>query len=806
MKKITLILSLLIATVAANAIPAKRGVWKSIKLANGTEVRAQLVGDEHHHFWKTADGSSYVFDVQKKHFVKANEAKLMKQVNARRARIGKARAERLAKLKDTKALAKGSWATNRFEGTKKGLVILVNFDDTKFLADHTQTLYNRICNEENFTSADGFKGSVRDYFKAQSLGVFDLQFDVVGPVPLAHGYAYYGAADEEAGIEDDGRANEMVIEACMGVVDKVNFADYDWDGDGFVDQVFVLYAGKGSADTGDNDLIWPHEYELSGYGYEDEEGNVVYNSPLELDGVKIDTYACANEIMASGTIDGIGTFCHEFSHCLGYPDMYDTNYEGNFGMGEFDLMDGGAYNGNGFLPAGYTSWERMEAGWLEPIELNNEDKAVTGMKAINEGGEAYIMYNQANKNEYFLLENRQKKGWDAELPDNGLMITHVDYDEELFANNIVNTVSSFSWQDAYDYYIAYYEDYAASYNLTLEELLDYWEMTIADLEAEAEEYADQMAAVYNPHQRMTIVHADGDDDKAYYDADYGYYEQQTTDTDLYPIEDNNVFDNNSVPNAKLYYPNSDGRKYLNHGVEAITQNADGTISFNFKAVSTKVFPEVGTVLFYESFNNHNGKGGNDNLWSGNIASAKFDPDLDGWEVYHTTDWESFTEGTGYGANKCARFGTSRYSPVVLSPLFSLAGKATLTFKVAPWGTDDKGIEVYLENNEDGSYIAITEDGEEMTAEQWNEYSFDIEGDDSDYYLSFYPDKRIFLDEVKVVYTAEPEITGIEKVESEGRKTKISDKRIYTIDGRYVGTNMNSLQHGIYIINGKKIVK
>ena len=780
MKKFTLIMSLLIATLAVNAIPAKRGVWKNLKLADGTEVRAQLVGDEHFHFWKAENGETYVLGQNKQVYEKANLSKLKFNADQRRQRMAERRQARLAKLKNMSEQTGRRKVNERFHGTKKGLVILVNFTDTKFKAAHNQALYNRICNEQNFTSAEGFKGSVRDYFKAQSFGVFDLQFDVVGPVTLANGYAYYGA-------DNDAKANEMIIEACKGADAQVNFADYDWDGDGEVDQVFVLYAGKGEADNDDTNLVWPHEHQLTGYGTEESPAEA-----LTLDGVKIDTYACANEITALGTIDGIGTFCHEFSHCLGYPDMYDTSYQGYYGMGQFDLMDGGAYNGDGFVPAGYTSWERMIAGWLDPIELNNQDQAVTGMKAINEGGEAYIMYNQANKNEYFLLENRQKKGFDAELPDEGLLIMHVDYDAEKFANNVVNTLISKDdlWNEALDYYAEFY--YTG-------------EMTEDEVYAACDEYAEEYYPIYgNDHQRMTIMHADNDDDQAYYDPETYSYSKQTVGTDLYPITGNNVFDNNSQPAARLHYANNDGKRYLNHGLEDITQNADGTISFNFKAKSVKEYPEIGTVLLNETFDKCAGTGGNDGKWSGSIASAAFNPDLDGWEIQHTTDWQSFEEGKGYGGNKCARFGTNRMSPVVLSPLFNLEGKATLTFKIAPWGSDGKGLEIYLENNDTQDYILLTEEGEEMTAGQWNDYTFEIEGDGSNYFISFYPDKRIFLDEVKAVYTEQPVTTGIKNVNGNDNAKK--SNRIYTIDGRYMGTNMNSLQRGIYIVNGKKIVK
>lgn len=146
----------------------------------------------------------------------------------------------------------------------------------------------------------------------------------------------------------------MVAEACLAADSEVNFADYDWDGDGEVDQVFVLYAGLGEAAGGDDDTVWPHMWNLSSSDY---------RKSLTLDNVKVDTYACSSEMTKDydtfgypDIVSGIGTFCHEFSHCLGYPDMYDMNYK-NFGMATWDLMDYGNYNGKGFIPSGYTAYE-----------------------------------------------------------------------------------------------------------------------------------------------------------------------------------------------------------------------------------------------------------------------------------------------------------------------------------------------------------------------------------------------------------------------------------------------------------------
>lgn len=189
-----------------------------------------------------------------------------------------------------------------------------------------------------------------DYFRAQSGGQFLLTFDVVGPVTLSKEYKYYGENDSDG---NDMRPEEMVVGACQLVDDEVDFSKYDWDGDGEVDQVFILYAGHGEADYyyKDTDVVWPHEWELSA-------SDKV--QPITLDGVTINTYACSNEINLTGGLDGISTICHEFSHCLGYPDLYDTRYQGHFGMGEFDLMCSGTSNDNGYTPL---PTRATSAGW-----------------------------------------------------------------------------------------------------------------------------------------------------------------------------------------------------------------------------------------------------------------------------------------------------------------------------------------------------------------------------------------------------------------------------------------------------------
>lgn len=209
-------------------------------------------------------------------------------------------------------------------GTKKGLVILVQFSDKSFtnpanvltLGSGEKTikaLYTDMLNKEGYTDKKtGAIGSVHDYFKDQSNGKFDLSFDVVGPITLSHSYSYYG---EHTDNDNDANAPQMIIDACKAVKDSVDFSRYDWDGDGEVEQVYVVYAGEGEATGGDANTVWPHKYNLSAVG-----------KSLSYNGVKIDTYACSNEVIRAEVNGktrtyymGIGTICHEFSHCLGLP-------------------------------------------------------------------------------------------------------------------------------------------------------------------------------------------------------------------------------------------------------------------------------------------------------------------------------------------------------------------------------------------------------------------------------------------------------------------------------------------------------
>ena len=506
-----IILSILFSLVATTclAIPAKR-VRKSLTLADGTTVMATLTGDENGHWYVDDQGKALTEDnTGVAHYISQYELEYRKKVKAERiiAR-NNSRKARLAKAKRmSSAITRGSGETiyDGYTGKKKGLVILVNFTNKKFT--FTRDDFHALANEKGY-SKNGAKGSVSDYFREQSYGKFELEFDVVGPYDLSQDISYYGKNDDN---DDDVLPGAMVTEAVKLADKDVNFADYDWNRDGEVDQVYIIYAGYSEEQGAPAYTIYSHEWDLESAKYYNNGGE----GSILLDNVWINTYACSSELKdyKGNKMNGIGTMCHEFSHCLGLPDLYDTAIGINFGMGTWSLMDYGSYNGDSHRPCGYTSYERWAAGWLEPVELS-ATTSVTGMKPITEAPEAYVIYNDANNDEYYLLENRQLTSWDEAGYGHGLLILHVDYDQKAWEDNTVNNEAS--------------------------------------------------------HQRLTIIHADNDDLYTSFEGD------------PYPgTSGNNALTDFSIPSAKLFNKNKDGKLFMGKPITEITESVDGFISFTF---------------------------------------------------------------------------------------------------------------------------------------------------------------------------------------------------------------------------------
>ena len=417
MKKVLSILCVCAVAVSAMAVPARRdGMVRTA--ADGTEKTVYLHGNEFFHYLTDAEGN--MLD-------ETTLAPLSEEVRVSRMEKGSARAQarRVQQAQHGRLLS------------PRGAIILVSFQDKAFQA--TNEDMTDWAMGDNY-SYNGATGSIRQYFLDQSWGEYDLQLDVYGPVTVSQNYSYYGANDSRG---DDKHADEMVKEACILAHDScgADFSQYDSDGDGKVDWVVVLYAGKGEADGGASNTIWPHQYELSYTGMS-----------FPLDDKIVDHYCCLNEIDGqTNKRGGIGTFCHEFSHIMGLPDFYPTNNASLHTLCDWDILDYGPYNNGGNTPPCYSAYERWFMGWSTPRVLT--DPEYVTLHPLHDSKESLLMCSSdvhnldgenPNPRTFYLMEVRRRNGvvWDKYLPGRGLLITKIKYTASKWANNLVNNSAS----------------------------------------------------------------------------------------------------------------------------------------------------------------------------------------------------------------------------------------------------------------------------------------------------------------------------------------------------------------------------
>lgn len=305
-------------------------------------------------------------------------------------------------------------------GSNHFLVLLIEFADVKFSVPDPQEAFSQMMNLNGY-SDNGATGSARDYYYDQSMGAFDPVFDVVGPITV-DAMANYGAS---TGSSNDTYPQGALLDACAQIDDEVDFSLYDYDGDGYVDNIFFYFAGYSEAEGADSDAIWPHAY----YAITKDRQLVSY------DGVYLYRYACAAELKGrSGTrMTSIGTFCHEFGHVLGLPDFYDTDYEENGeseGLMGFSLMSGGPYNNNSCTPPNLNAIERNMIGWMDMPGFWTEDGTRT-IPSISTN--TAFRTPSVNEGEFFVFEVRDGTGWDryirssvSDSAPTGLVMYHVD--------------------------------------------------------------------------------------------------------------------------------------------------------------------------------------------------------------------------------------------------------------------------------------------------------------------------------------------------------------------------------------------
>ena len=302
-------------------------------------------------------------------------------------------------------------------------VILVAYSNVDFQAGHDVAKYTRYLNKEGYHEEGAEVGSVKDYFKAQSHGLFVPTFDVVGKVTLDSVRAYYGGNTNGTAGRDKNVVG-MVTEAVQKAIEQyhVDFSKYVVNGS--IPNVMIIYAGQGEATQGPAESVWPHELDFS----------------RTISGFHFKSYFVGNELYRGNQLMGMGVLCHEFGHALGLPDFYatDYNYSDQSSFGIWSIMDAGAYFNGSYAPVGYTAYEKSYMGWLDIPELT-DDKAVTLTDPNEgEGSQAALIRNPFNNKEYLILENRQTGTWTPASLPTGMMVTHVKYDMMKWIFNTVN--------------------------------------------------------------------------------------------------------------------------------------------------------------------------------------------------------------------------------------------------------------------------------------------------------------------------------------------------------------------------------
>lgn len=399
-----ILVAALVCSVSAWAVMASPEPFEFTK-PDGTKVWARMYGDEFHSYIESLDGE----------LLQGSRDPEVLEEAAQLRRVRRA----------TKGAGDMSFPRT---GSPRSLVLLVSFSDL----DMGESLQNfsDLLNQSGY-SHNGAIGSCRDYYIASSDSIFQPIFDCYGPYKLSRPMAYYGS---HSGNANDANAHDMVAEACqMAHEDGVNFKNYDTNNDGILDNVFIFYAGHNEAEGGGENTIWPHQSNIAPLS-------------VRLDNVLVASYACTSEYkgFTGKTRCGVGTFCHEFGHVIGQPDFYDTKYN-YYSVGNWDIMCQGSYNNGGNTPPTFSAYERMYEGWLTPKQLELPGQYT--LTDIPFRKEAYLIAEgthnlsgtSPNPSEFFILDYRsQDNGWDAYLPNHGMIVWHIDYSASAWGNNTPN--------------------------------------------------------------------------------------------------------------------------------------------------------------------------------------------------------------------------------------------------------------------------------------------------------------------------------------------------------------------------------
>lgn len=678
MKRVYLFLMILCAAVSVIAAPAYRKSF-TVKQSDGSELSVILTGDESFHYHMTLDGKPllkeadgdfvYASFSDDGRFVSTNmlahnkgmrglvEESVLASMDYGKMKQSMKRAAE-ARSATYKAAAQRAGSQIKPEGDVNIAVVLVQFKDQKFT--YTKEDIDNVLNAEGYSLENPFVGgtigSARDYFIAQSDGKFRPNFIVTDIVTLDNNMSYYGGNDANG---NDKKASYAVKEGIQKADATFDFSKCDNDGDGEVEFVYCIYAGYSESYGADENTIWPHQWELRA-----ESGSIT------VDGVKCNTYACSGELVYSEAdepqigkvLAGIGLICHEFSHCLGLHDIYDTSYEsGNWAMDYWDVMDQGNYAAEGYCPVGYSAYQRDFCGWRELVEI--DARGEYSMEPLTQGGIAYKVVNDANKNEYYILENRKQEGWDTYLFNEGMLIIHVDYLKSAWDNNTINNTKG--------------------------------------------------------HPRYTLIPADGE--LAMYGEVSVNEFVESLKGDVWPgTSGNTELTNTSIPAAKVYTGG-----YMNKPITDI-KYVDSVISFDFMAGVMdipQVLPatditETSFVANWEAVEGvseyvvevhrvtdvQDGSGDATRLlaedFMGCVDSNQSISDINGY----VSDYGWYAENV-YSEAGVLRIGSSKNAGLLETPILDVEGKVTVDFNAWLYNSKDNGVKLTA-TMYDASYLEI----------------------------------------------------------------------------------------------------
>ena len=427
----TVLLTLSLSAMMCWAVPARKDA-RIVRQADGTQITVYAHGDEHFS-WQTNEQGQWVEKNEEGNYVVVEERH----------------------RPETEAINHYSYQAPEAAQTAfplnivpRGLVVLAEFQDVHF-STPKETI-DSMLNAENFTREYTYiypgtqkeitiqgNGSVRKYFESSSMGAYSPKFDVIGPLCMKRTRDYYGK--NASATSRDTHISEFVTDLCdMIVASGVDLSLYDSNNDNYIDYLGIIYAGEGEADGGGENTIWPHKYE------------VTYYKTITSQGKTFKVYNCNPEMNSyTGHYMGIGTFCHEFGHVMGLPDIYSTNGSTTHKTnGEWDIMDYGCYVNEGDAPPAYTGYERFYMGWATPRLLTEAENVTlkplydsNEVLMITATGKSNMKGNDPDPNEFYILDNRQQKGFDSHIPGHGMILTKINYLYGIWYGNSVNKVA-----------------------------------------------------------------------------------------------------------------------------------------------------------------------------------------------------------------------------------------------------------------------------------------------------------------------------------------------------------------------------